>query len=79
LKNSRRAPGTAGRALRHHHNAKEIHRELRQTPHQAWAFALRSRLRHGPVCAWWPYVWSVRTQIKVGDDGRVPDPPQNPS
>lgn len=61
--------------LRHHHNAKETHRELRQTPQQAWATALkekRSVLRPAPVCAWWTYVWSVRTQIKVGDDGRVP-------
>ena len=62
-------------ALRHHHNAKEMHRELRQTPQQAWAAALaekRSVLRPVPICPWWPYVWSVRTQIKVGDDGRVP-------
>ena len=62
-------------ALRHHHNAKEVHRELRQTPQQAWAAALkakRSVLRPAPVCAWWPYVWSVRTPITVGDDGRVP-------
>jgi hypothetical protein len=62
-------------ALRHHHNTKEGHRELRQTPQQAWNRALkekRSVLRPAPVCAWWPYVWSVRTQIKVGDDGRVP-------
>ena len=62
-------------ARHHHHNAKESHRELRQTPQQAWATALkekRSALRPAPVRAWWPYVWSVRTQIKVGDDGRVP-------
>ena len=61
-------------ALRHHHNAKEIHRELGQTPHQAWATALkekRSVLRPVPTCPWWPYVWSVRTPLRVGDDGRV--------
>ena len=62
-------------ALRHHHNAKETHRELRQTPQQAWRTALKAKrtvLRPVPGCPWWPYVWSVRTQIKVGDDGRVP-------
>ena len=62
-------------ALRHHRNAKEIHRELRQTPQQAWATALkekRSVLRPVPACPWWPYIWSVRTQIKVASDGRVP-------
>ena len=25
-----------------------------------------------PGCPWWDYVWSVRTAIKVGSDGRVP-------
>jgi hypothetical protein len=25
-----------------------------------------------PLCLWWDYVWSVRTHIKVGSDGRVP-------
>ena len=62
-------------ALRHHHNAREIHRELRQTPQQAWITALkekRSVLRRVPACPWWPYVWSQRTVIRVGDDGRVP-------
>ena len=62
-------------ALRHHHNAKEVHRELRQTPQQAWATALkekRSVLRPVPACPWWPYVWSQRTVIRVGDDGRIP-------
>jgi hypothetical protein len=62
-------------ALRAHRNAKEIHRELRQTPQRAWAQAIkenRSVLRPAPPCAWWEYVWSVRTAIKVGDDGRVP-------
>ena len=62
-------------ALRRHHNAKEIHRELQQTPQQAWHTALtekRSVLRPVPTCPWWPYVWSVRTALRVGDDGRVP-------
>ena len=24
-----------------------------------------------PRCGWWPYIWSVRTLLKVGPDGRV--------
>ena len=32
----------------------------------------RSVVRPAPRCAWWPYVWSVRTLIKIGPDGRVP-------
>ena len=61
--------------LRAHHNAYEIHRELRQTPQRAWNQARkenRSVLRPVPRCPWWEYVWSVRTVIKVGSDGRVP-------
>ena len=27
---------------------------------------------HSPRCAWWDHVWSVRTGLKVGPDGRVP-------
>jgi hypothetical protein len=62
-------------ALRAHRNAHEIHRELRQTPQRAWDQARkekRSVLRPAPRCPWWNYVWSIRTPIKVGDDGRVP-------
>jgi hypothetical protein len=62
-------------ALRTHRNAQEIHRELRQTPQRAWDQARqekRSVLRPAPRCPWWDYVWSVRTVIKVGTDGRVP-------
>ena len=62
-------------ARRHHHNAREVHRELRQTPHQAWHTAKKEKrtvLRPAPRCPWWPDVWSVRTPIKVGTDGRVP-------
>jgi len=61
--------------LRAHHNAHELHRELRQTPQRAWNQARkedRSALRPVPPCAWWPYVWSLRTPIKIGPDGRVP-------
>lgn len=62
-------------ALRAHRNAHEIHRELRQTPQRAWDQARkenRSVMRPAPRCAWWDYVWSVRTTIKIGPDGRVP-------
>jgi hypothetical protein len=62
-------------ALRAHHNKHEIHRELRRTPQRAWDQARkenRSVLRPAPRCAWWDYVWSVRTLIPVGSDGRVP-------
>ena len=62
-------------ALRAHRNAHEIHRELRQTPLRAWNQARkenRSVVRPVPPCPWWDYVWSVRTTIKVGVDGRVP-------
>jgi hypothetical protein len=62
-------------ALRAHRNAHEVHRELRQTPRRAWDQARkenRSALRSAPRCPWWDYVWSVRTVLKVGTDGRVP-------
>jgi len=62
-------------ALRAHRNQHEIHRELRQTPQRAWDQARREKrsvLRPVPRCPWWDYVWSVRTLIKVGSDGRVP-------
>ncbi len=62
-------------ALRAHRNAHEIHRELGQTAQRAWTQAQkekRSALRPAPRCPWWPYVWSVRTPLKVGPDGRVP-------
>jgi hypothetical protein len=62
-------------ALRLHRNEHEIHRELRMIPQQAWEMAKkekRSVLRPVPRCPWWPYVWSVRTSIKIGSDGRVP-------
>lgn len=65
--------------LREHHNVHETHRELRQTPQRAWNRARkenRSVLRPAPRCAWWDYVWSVRTLIKIGTDGRVPIGPQ---
>jgi hypothetical protein len=62
-------------ALRAHHNAQEVHRELGQTPQRAWDQARkenRSALRPTPHCPWWHYVWSVRTPLSIGSDGRVP-------
>jgi len=48
-------------------------------PRAPWAIAhqlaqrdARNVLRLAPRCACWPYVWSIRTAIKVGPDGRVP-------
>jgi transposase InsO family protein len=61
--------------LRTHHNEQEVHREIQMTPCAAWQQAIqehRSVLRPAPRCPWWPYVWSIRTSMKVGSDGRVP-------
>lgn len=61
--------------LRLHRNAAERHREIGMTPDDAAKAATherRSVLRPAPRCAWWPYVWSQRSLIKVGSDGRVP-------
>lgn len=61
--------------LRLHRNQHEIHRELQMKPQQAWRLAQkenRSVIRPVPGCPWWPFVWSVRTPIKVAPDGRVP-------
>jgi len=61
--------------LREHHNSGEEHRELDMTPQQAWNRARRagrSVLRPCKRDPWWPYIWSTRTSIRVGDDGRVP-------
>lgn len=62
-------------ALRRHRNAHEIHRELARTPNAAARAAHREKrsvLRVVPRCAWWPYIWSRRTRLQVGHDGRVP-------
>ena len=53
-----------------HANAHEIHREIGTTP-QALA-EKPSVLRPVPACPWWPFVWSQRTRVRVGDDGTVP-------
>ena len=58
-----------------HVNQNEIHRELGTTPHLARQQALadkRSVLRPVPACPWWPFIWSQRTGVRVGDDGKVP-------
>lgn len=62
-------------SLRRHRNQHETHRELQMKPQQAWNLARkqqRSQLRPVPRCPWWPFVWSLRTPVKVGPDGRVP-------
>jgi hypothetical protein len=63
------------RALRHHRNAQEKHRELGMPAQQAWHLAEkegRSVIRPAQADAWWPYVWSSWKPIRIGDDGRVP-------
>jgi transposase InsO family protein len=58
-----------------HVNRHEIHRELGMTPLAARQQALtekRSVLRPLPTCPWWPFVWSQQTNVRVGDDGKVP-------
>jgi hypothetical protein len=58
-----------------HANEHEVHRELGTTPQTARNQALaqtRSVLRRLPACPWWPYVWSLQTRVRVGDDGKVP-------
>jgi len=62
-----------------HVNQHESHRELGTTPHAARQQALaeqRSVLQPAPACPWWPYVWSLQTRVRVGDDGKVPVGPQ---
>lgn len=62
-------------ALREHRNRRELHRELGMTAQAAWDRSRREKrsvLRPAPRCAWWPYVWSQRNPVRVGDDARVP-------
>jgi hypothetical protein len=61
--------------LRVHHNRREQHRELGCPPQEAWDRAVqegRSVLRPAPACPWWSYVFSIRSRVKVGRDGRIP-------
>ena len=58
--------------LREHHNDHEIHRELQMEPSRAWRRAIkagRSVLRKRPATPWWPYLWAIRTVVKVALDG----------
>lgn len=58
-----------------HANANEVHRELGITPAAARDQALAQKrfvLRPAPACPWWPFVFSQQTQVRVGDDGKVP-------
>lgn len=60
--------------LRLHRNQHETHREIEMTPGRAWKLAAqqgRSVLRAAPSCPWWPYVWSIRTNARIDDTGRV--------
>jgi hypothetical protein len=60
--------------LRIHRNELESHREINSTPKAAWDLAKkenRSALRLAPKCPWWPYVFSQKTRLRVGDDGKV--------
>jgi hypothetical protein len=57
-----------------HANQHEIHRQLGTTPPAARDLALTEKLsvlRLAPACPSWPYVWNQRTQVRVGDDGKV--------
>lgn len=62
-------------ALIHHANHHELHRELGATAHAALQAALSRKhtsIRPAPACPWWRFVWSLRTTVRVGDDGKVP-------
>ena len=61
-------------ALRQHRNRHEVHRELAMTTQAAWDLARRQKrtvLRPAPRWPWWPYVWSQRLPVRVGEDGGV--------
>lgn len=62
-------------SLRRHHNEHEVHRELECPPQEARTRAendQRSVLRPPPACPWWPYIFSLRSRIKVDRQGRIP-------
>jgi hypothetical protein len=61
-------------SLRHHHNAQELHSELKMIPHEAWQQARREKryvLRPFRADPWWKYIWSVRHRVRVDFEGRV--------
>jgi hypothetical protein len=65
--------------LRLHRNEHEVHHEPQMKLLQAWQLAQkekRSALRPVPRCPWRPFVWSIRSTVKVGPDGRAPIGPQ---
>jgi hypothetical protein len=60
--------------LRKHHNQMEKHREIGSTPQAAWDLAKKENrwaLRPAPRCPWWPYIFSQRTRVTVGSDGKI--------
>lgn len=62
-------------ALITHATRTEIHREIGSTPHAAHQLAIaqnHSKIRPVPNCPWWRLIWSVRSTVRVGDDGKVP-------
>jgi len=62
-------------ALIRHANHHEVHRELGTTAHAAHQAALAKKhtsIRPAPACPWWRFIWSLRSSLRVGDDGKVP-------
>jgi hypothetical protein len=58
-----------------HVNQHNVLRELGVPPQGARSEALRHKrsvIRPVPAWPWWPEVWSQRTRVRVGDDGKVP-------
>ncbi len=62
-------------ALIAHANHHEVHRELGTTAQAAHQLALsrkHSSIRPAPACPWWRFLWSQRSNLRVGDDSKVP-------
>ena len=60
--------------LRKHHNQMEKHREIGCCPQEAWDVARKEdrwALGPAPRCPWWPYVFTQRTRVTVGSDGKL--------
>ena len=58
-----------------HANHHQFHREIRSTPHAAHQAALAQNhtvIRPAPACPWWRFIWSLRSTVRVADDGTVP-------
>jgi hypothetical protein len=61
--------------LLRHANEREFHREIRSTPLAARDAAISQNhtvIRPAPACPWWRFVWSLRSSVRVADDGTVP-------